>query len=270
MRKQEISPASDYSSSESSNETSEEDEPTTPVQEKRSDIPDSSPLDGDLSPEQVVHKPRSKKKRVSFSPEKEVHYPPVRKKPKKLKKPEMIPTSDPNVTMQVKSRSKGPKPKKIYVYREDLPQNKIQIIEKSKKRGRPKTKLDVEIVKDNASKVNAETIVIDRPSDQKKTLTARELKRMELDARFSELEQMAGKKLRQTKKGTVDKRSAKERTPKQIEASRRLVEFNKEMKNRKKQEERKADLKDVIGELARVKETVKQSQPHNADDDLFM
>ena len=97
-------------------------------------------------------------------------------------------------------------------------------------------------------------MVIDRPGDHKKPPNARQIKRMELDQKFVEMEAIAGRKLRQTKSGKIDKRSIKERSPAQIAAARRLAEYNKELRKQKAAEKNKQSVKEVITELAVVKE----------------
>lgn len=176
--------------------------------------------------------------------------PPVQKK--KRKKPEVmtVPTNNPNVVVQVKKRKPGPKTQNVIIYEEDLPQPKIKLIKKTHKKGRPKTKAEVTI--DEGMDIQDDKIVIDRPAQKTKELSARQLKRMELDAKFLEMEQVAGRKLRQTKNGKIDKRCVKERSPAQIAAARRLAEYNKELRKQKALEKNKSAVKEVISELAVV------------------
>jgi hypothetical protein len=68
------------------------------------------------------------------------------------------------------------------------------------------------------------------------------------------MEAIAGRKLRQNKNGQIDKRSIKERTPAQIAAARRLAEYNKELRKKQAEEKSKQAVKEVITELAVVKE----------------
>ena len=183
---------------------------------------------------------------------------------KKRKKPELVtvPTSNPNITVQMKKKKKGPKAQRVVIYEEDLPQPKYQLVTKSRKRGRPKTKAEVEFAKDEGIDIQEDKIVIDRP-EKKKELSSRQLKRMELDQKFMELEQVAGRKLRQTKSGKVDKRCVKERSPAQIAAARRLAEYNKELRKKKSQTSNKEAVKEVISELAvqqKLREKDKQSE----------
>jgi hypothetical protein len=70
-----------------------------------------------------------------------------RKYTKRQPKPS-IPTSDENVTVILKTRKKGPRKKQVIVYKEDLPQDPIEIVEKVRRKpGRPRTK-PVEVVKE--------------------------------------------------------------------------------------------------------------------------
>mgnify|MGYP001321982045 CR=1 FL=1 len=177
--------------------------------------------------------------------------PPVQKK--KRKKPEVmtVPTNNPNVVVQVKKRKPGPKTQNVIIYEEDLPQPKIKLIKKTHKKGRPKTKAEV-IMDQGMVEIQDDRIVIDRPAQKTKEMSARQLKRMELDAKFVEMEQIAGRKLRQTKTGKIDKRCVKERSPAQIAAARRLAEYNKELRRQKALEKNKSAVKEVISELAVV------------------
>lgn len=184
---------------------------------------------------------------------------------KKRKKTEMVtvPTSHPDVTVQVKKKKPGPRTQKIIVYEEDLPKTKYQIVHKSRKRGRPSTKSEVDVPEtDQGIKIEEDQIVIDRP-EKKKELSARQLKRMELDAKFIEMEAVAGRKLRQTKSGKIDKRCVKERSPAQIAAAKRLAEYNKELRKQKKQEESKSAVKEVISELAVAQEMRKKEDKND-------
>jgi hypothetical protein len=107
---------------------------------------------------------------------------------------------------------------------------------------------------DEGVKVEQDQIVIDRPTETKKPPSARQLKRMELDAKFVEMERIAGRKLKQTRNGKIDKRSFKERSPAQIAAAKRLIEYNAELRRQKKAQNTKDDVKVVIKELAVVQE----------------
>ncbi len=160
---------------------------------------------------------------------------PTKKRAKKSK-PELtkIATSDPNTTVVLKRKRRGPEPRKktVIVYREDIqdvtPKQQTQVVVKSRKRGRPK-----EIIEDDEKEgkelVVEEEKVIMRPTKtgKDKQLSARQLKKMELDQRFIEIEQAANRKLRQTRKGKVDQRCIGERTERQIAATKRMLEANR-------------------------------------------
>ncbi|MBD36327.1 MAG: hypothetical protein CL512_06120 [Actinobacteria bacterium] len=107
---------------------------------------------------------------------------------------------------------------------------------------------------DEGVKVEKDQIVIDRPTETKKPPSARQIKRMELDAEFLKMEAVAGRKLKQCKNGKIDKRTFKERSPAQIAAAKRLIEYNAELRRKKKAETSKESVKEVIKELAVVQE----------------
>ena len=68
----------------------------------------------------------------------------TKRQPKKT-----IKTSDENVTVLLKTRKKGPRPKQVVIYREDLPVEPIEIVEKVRRpAGRPKKKELVKVVKE--------------------------------------------------------------------------------------------------------------------------
>lgn len=199
-----------------------------------------------------------------------VHMPKVKRKPRA--KPPVVQTSDPNVQVEVRKRKPGPRPKKVVVYEEDMPEKKIVIVKKSHKRGRPKESIKVEVpefveqdTKPKTSKrvkFEKDCIVIPRPEEGDKQPTQRELKRMELDARFAEMEAIAGKKLKQTVKGKVDGRCKAQRTDKQIAASQALVEHNRLRREQKKMQQNKELVTGVINELSKQEvEAPVQSQP---------
>ena len=193
--------------------------------------------------------------------EEEEEAPPPKKQRKKRKQEAVVvPTSNPNITVQLKRRKPGPPVQNIIVYEEDLPPPKYKLIQKTRKKGRPKVKPDVvyEDV-DEGAKIMEDKVIIDRPSNSNKEPSARQLKRLELDQKFIEIEAIAGRKLRQTKSGKVDQRSVKQRTPAQIAAARRLAEYNKELRKQKAAEKNKAAVQDVITELA-VAKTIRDKQ----------
>ena len=150
-----------------------------------------------------------------------------------------IATSDPNIQVIMKSKKKGPnKIKKVTVYREDVPQQEIQIVEKTRRpRGRPKNKQLVNVIKEEAE---PDVIAFERPTTVR--MTAKELKKMELEVRLLELQSVSGNSnLKLNKKGKVDGRQSKQRSQKQLDATARLVEANK-LKRMKKKEDLKQDV----------------------------
>ena len=176
----------------------------------------------------------------------------TKRQPKKT-----IKTSDENVTVLLKSRKKGPRPKQVVIYREDLPVEPIEIVEKVRRpAGRPKKKELVKIVKEENE---PDCVVFEKPS--KVTMTARELKKMELEVRLLELQGVSGNSnLKLNRKGKVDGRMVKVRTEKQIQATKNLVEMNKMKRLKRKEDEKQAILgeqqevvKNILGTLAQNK-----------------
>ena len=187
---------------------------------------------------------------------KEIEVKPKRKYTKRQPK-ETIKTSDENVTVLLKSRKKGPRKKQVVIYREDLPVEPIEIVEKVKRpAGRPKKKELVKIIKEENE---PDCVVFEKPS--KVTMTARELKKMELEIRLLELQGVSGNSnLKLNKKGKVDGRMVKVRTQKQIQATKNLVEMNKMKRLKRKEDEKQAILgeqqevvKNILGTLAQNK-----------------
>lgn len=279
--------------SSSSSEEEPEKEPTPPPSPEKEPTPPPSPK----KKKKKKHKKKEKKatsgtdgleRRVTFDnttmeldeptldhSKEPVNAPTVKKK--KRKNTELIPTSNPNVVVEMKKRKKGPRTQKVVVYEEDIPPPKFKIVHKTHKKGRPKIKSDVMQEKDEGIEMKEEEIVIHRPT-KKKEMSAKQLRRMELDAEFVKMEQISGRKLRQTKSGKVDKRCLKERSPAQIAAARRLAEYNKELRKQKADQKNREAVKDVITELAvtqmlNKKDDKKESneQPVAFDDhnDLF-
>jgi len=102
-----------------------------------------------------------------------------------------------------------------------------------------------------------------------KPLTERQLKKIELEKKNTELEIEIGKKLARTKKGKVDNRSVKERTPAQIAHSKKLVELNR-LRREKKTAEKKNSLdksidesvkKSIVQVITAPKEMIKEVKP---------
>ena len=83
-------------------------------------------------------------------------------------------------------------------------------------------------------------------------ITARELKKIELQKEKERKEIELGKTLQTRKNGKIDNRSAKVRTPAQIEATKKMLEANKkrrEEKNTYKKAEDKQIIKDSVREV---------------------
>ena len=205
--------------------------------------PDSDSSEETLADDDDV--PRPAPEDVPEVPEEEPVVRVKRKYTKRQPKPG-IPTSDENVTVILKTRKKGPRKKQVIVYKEDLPQEPIEIVEKVRRRpGRPKKPV-VEVVKEPDEE---DVIVFQKPTKVVK-MTAKELRKMELEARLLELQAVSGNaNLKMNKSGKVDGRQSKVRTQKQIEATNRLVEMNK-LKRMKKRADEKDELmseqKDVV------------------------
>lgn len=272
---EEIQNGDEYSSSENEQEEQEQEQeqqpPPAPKKKKVKKVIQAEPVHYP-----TVKKKATKKKKKIIEPEpepmdeddddddeeeeeeEEEEVPSVPSVPqkKKRKKPDtvLVPTSNPNIVVEMKRRKPGPRTQNVVIYEEDLPQPKIKLSYRSHKKGRPKTKQEVVYEKDEGVDIQEDKVVIDRPGDHKKPPNARQIKRMELDQKFVEMEAIAGRKLRQTKSGKIDKRSIKERSPAQIAAARRLAEYNKELRKQKAAEKNKQSVKEVITELAVVKE----------------
>ena len=132
----------------------------------------------------------------------------------------------------------------MIVYKEDLPQDPIEIVEKVRRKpGRPRTK-PVEVVKEVDQ---PEVIVFEKPTQQK--ITAKQLRAMELEAKLMELQAVSGNSnLKLNRKGGVDGRQSKVRTQKQIDATARLVEANRLRRLKKKDD----DKQEVLGEQREI------------------
>ena len=135
---------------------------------------------------------------VPVSPVKKVKRKYTRRVPK-----ETIKTSDENVEVILKTRKKGPTKRVVTVYKEDIPVEPIQIVERAKRKpGRPKKPV-VEVVKEPDEE---DVIVFQKPTKVVK-MTAKELKQMELETRLLELQAVSGNaNLKMNKSGKVDGR----------------------------------------------------------------
>ena len=295
QKQEEHSPvkAEDYDSSSSDGDDEQEEEPTPPPSppkkkkqkkdnEKKTPKTPKTPQTAKVpkTPKAPKVPKKNKKKEVE---EEEIDEPmsedeqPQPEKPKKKRKQRetvLVPTSDPNIVVEMKKRKSGNGVKNVVIYEEDIPQPKIKLIKRTHTKGRPRTKQEVVFETDEGVDIQQDKVVIDRPAEHKKPLSAKALKRMELDQKFVEMEAIAGRKLRQTKNGQIDKRSIKERTPAQIAAAKRLAEYNKELRKQKAAEKNKTAVKDVITELAVAKEmrdkhTKKQEQQQPQQDIIY-
>jgi len=157
-----------------------------------------------------------------------------RKYTKRQPKP-TIKTSDKNVEIRLATKKRGPRKRVVTVYKEDMPVEPITIVEKVRRgKGRPKKGKLVEIVQEPDE---PDVIAFERPSKVK--MSARDLKKMELEVRLLELQSVTGNaNLKMTRAGKIDGRQSKTRTQKQIDATARLVESNKLKRMQKKQIEK--------------------------------
>ena len=86
-------------------------------------------------------------------------------------------------------------------------------------------------------------------------MTARDLKKIDLQKEKEKKELELGKKLLTKKNGKLDVRSSMKRTPAQIEATRKMVEANK-LRRAEKSKATKKENKEIVKES--VKESVKE------------
>ena len=130
------------------------------------------------------------------------------------------------------------------------PTEPVIIKPKKATRGRPKLAEDEKKAKKVVIKEKRIYMVKDDSTgeykEQKiKPLTERQLKKIELEKKNTELEIEIGKKLARTKKGKVDNRSMKERSPAQVAHSKKLVEMNR-LRREKRKTENKEELSKSI------------------------
>lgn len=163
-----------------------------------------------------------------------------------------IPTSDPNIEVEMRSHKPGRKKRRVVVYTEDIPREEITIVQKSRTKGRPPALLRVVTPQPEVTTTGPDVLTYHRPSE-KVELTQKQLRQMELAQQFATLELAAGRKLRQTSKGVVDKRCISDRSSAQIASSKALVLRNA-MKRQERHDQNRRDtattVRDVIGELA--------------------
>ena len=129
-------------------------------------------------------------------------------------------------------------------------------IKQKKPKGRPKKPLEEKLAKQVITKEKIIYMVQNDKGEYEKAknpkITARELKKMELQKEKEKKEIELGKTLQTRKNGKLDNRSVKTRTPAQIEATKRMLEANKkrrEEKGKYKKEENKQIIKDSVREV---------------------
>jgi hypothetical protein len=144
-----------------------------------------------------------------------------------------------------------------------------QYEKKKKPKGRPKKPLEEKLAKQVITKEKIIYMVQNDKGEYEKAknpkITARELKKMELQKEKEKKEIELGKTLQTRKNGKLDNRSVKTRTPAQIEATKRMVEANKKRREEKSKYKKEAD-KQVIKDS--VREVVNEPfyQPQKAPD----
>ncbi len=128
-----------------------------------------------------------------------------------------------------------------------------------KKKGRPPKPIEEKLAKQVVVKEKIIYMVQNENGEYEKAknpkMTARDLKKIELQKEKEAKEIELGKKLLAKKNGKIDNRSVKKRTPAQIEATRKMVEANK-LKREQKNKQKKQDNKEIVKES--VKESVKE------------
>jgi hypothetical protein len=149
------------------------------------------------------------------------------------------------------------------IYKDD---SEVKPKKEKKPKGRPKKPIEEKLAKQVITKEKIIYMVQNDKGEYEKAknpkLTAKELKKMELEKEKEKKEIELGKRLQTRKNGKIDNRSAKTRTPAQIEATRKLVEANKkrrEEKSKYKKEEHKQIVKDSVREV--VNEPFYQPKP---------
>lgn len=154
-------------------------------------------------------------------------------------------TSDPNIVVEISSRKPGPNKKVVTVYKEDIPQQEIVIVEKTRTLGRPPKAI------------------------KEKVPTLRDIKKMEAQEQFNTAQLAAQRDLRQTRKGKVDLRCIQQRTPKQQASIKALLERNLLLRKMKQQQDQKDVVKEVVGELSKLAKTMAPTAPAPAPELLY-
>lgn len=157
----------------------------------------------------------------------------------------------------------------IKVHKPKKKEKKEEVIKKPK--GRPKKPLEEKLAKQIITKEKIIYMVQNDKGEYEKVknpkITARELKKMELQKEKERKEIELGKTLQTRKNGKIDNRSAKTRTPAQIEATKRMLEANKKRREEKKNYKKEADkqvIKDSVREV--VNEPFYQPPPQKPVD----
>ena len=203
------------------------------------------------------------------------------KKKYKRKPKQVLDTSDENIKVVLKSRTSGPKKRIVYIYKDDIIEEPVEIVEKIKRKaGRPKKSPQmVKYVDADGNEVknrNESKEVIIKVGGQKDIpITEKELKVLKLEERLAELESISGKKVLVTKKKQIDKRQSKVRSEKQIAAAERLVALNKQRRLDKlkstEEVKSKTAVKAVLNELAETskKQKVKTDEKKKIETDVY-
>ena len=193
--------------------------------------------------------------------------PVIPQKKKAVRRPKkLLDTSDENIKVVMKSRKPGPKKKIVYVYKEDIEEEPVEIVEKIKRKcGRPKKHKLVKYVDDDGNEVknrnDSKEVIIKVGGQKDIPMSEKELKVLKLEERLAELESISGKKVLVTKKKQIDKRQNKVRSAAQIAACERLVAMNKQRRldKLKTTEELKSKtaVKAVLSELSETAKATK-------------
>ena len=144
------------------------------------------------------------------------------------------------------------------VVKED-PVEPVKKVVKKKKVGRPQKPLEEKLAKQVVVKEKIIYMVQNDKGEFEKAknpkMTARDLKKIQLEKEKEAKELELGKKLLAKKNGKIDTRSTMKRTPAQIEATRKMVEANK-LRRAEKNKATKKENKEIV--KASVKESVKE------------
>ena len=202
------------------------------------------------------------------------------KKKYKRKPKQVLDTSDENIKVVLKSRTSGPKKRIVYIYKDDIIEEPVEIVEKIKRKaGRPKKNKMVKYVDADGNEVknrnDSKEVIIKVGGQKDIPITEKELKVLKLEERLAELESISGKKVLVTKKKQIDKRQSKVRSEKQIAAAERLVALNKQRRLDKlkstEEVKSKTAVKAVLNELAETskKQKVKTDEKKKIETDVY-